>query len=237
MVGRGLRTIDNSLHPGWIKKDCIVLDFGISLLTHGNLETEVKLRHDKNPKDKEPQKKKCPDCSAELPLNAKECPLCGYSFRIEVDENGFYDELEELRLIEIDLINKSPFHWYNLFDSGRAMIAAGLNAWACVCSPDDENWYAIGSFDRQTSLLTVSNKLNAVSVADDFMRKNESSASSKKAASWRKLQATDKQKENLVKLQVFASDAFDPLLDRGEAMAKLTFCFYRHKIEHFMGIR
>lgn len=237
MVGRGLRTIDNSLHPGWIKKDCIVLDFGISLLTHGNLETEVKLRHDKSPKDKEPQKKKCPDCSAELPLNAKECPLCGYSFRIEVDENGFYDELEELRLIEIDLINKSPFHWYNLFESDRAMIAAGLNAWACVCSPDDENWYAIGSFDRQTSLLTVSNKLNAVSVADDFMRKNESSASSKKAASWRKLQATDKQKENLVKLQIFASDVFNPLLDRGEAMAKLTFCFYRHKIEHFMGIR
>lgn len=237
MVGRGLRTIDSNLHPGWTKKDCIVLDFGISLISHGDLESEVKLRHDKKSKDTEKRKKKCPSCVAEVPLNAKECPLCGYSFRIEVDECGLYNELEELRLIEIDLINKSPFHWYNLFDSERAMIAAGMNAWACVCSPDDEAWYAIGSFDRKTELLTVSSKINAISIADDFMRQKESSSSAKKAASWRKRPATEKQRENLLKLNIFIGDAMDPKLDRGEAMAKLTFCFYRHKIEHFLGVR
>lgn len=237
MVGRALRTVDQAIHPGFIKKDALIMDFGISLLTHGDLAVNVKLKHDKGPKNEEKRKKKCPDCKAELPIQVKECPLCGYSFKIQVDEDGFYDELEELRLIEIDLVNKSPFRWYSLFESERAMLASGMSAWACVCSPDDENWYAVGHCDSKTTLLAISNKLNSISVADDFMRKNESASTSKKAASWRKLSATDKQRMNLAKLQVFANDSLNPLIDRGEAAAKLTFCFYRHKIEHLMGIR
>jgi superfamily II DNA or RNA helicase len=38
MIGRGLRTIDPEIYPGVIKKDCIVLDFGCSILTHGSIE-------------------------------------------------------------------------------------------------------------------------------------------------------------------------------------------------------
>ena len=43
MVGRGLRTVDPEEHPGVIKTDCIVLDFGTSTLLHGSLEQDVDL--------------------------------------------------------------------------------------------------------------------------------------------------------------------------------------------------
>ena len=43
MVGRGLRTVDPEEHPGLVKTDCIVLDFGTSSLLHGTLEQDVDL--------------------------------------------------------------------------------------------------------------------------------------------------------------------------------------------------
>jgi DNA repair protein RadD len=44
MIGRGLRPINQEEHPGLIKKDCVVLDFGTSVLTHGSLDEGVDLR-------------------------------------------------------------------------------------------------------------------------------------------------------------------------------------------------
>ena len=41
MVGRGLRTVDPALFPDVVKKDCVVLDFGTSLLTHGDLNMRI----------------------------------------------------------------------------------------------------------------------------------------------------------------------------------------------------
>jgi DNA repair protein RadD len=43
MIGRGLRTVNPEEHPGVIKSDCIVLDFGTSTLLHGSLEQDVDL--------------------------------------------------------------------------------------------------------------------------------------------------------------------------------------------------
>ena len=43
MIGRGLRIVDPQEHPGIIKEDCIVLDFGTSTLIHGSLEQEIQL--------------------------------------------------------------------------------------------------------------------------------------------------------------------------------------------------
>ncbi|MFN9969311.1 MAG: DEAD/DEAH box helicase, partial [Phycisphaerae bacterium] len=44
MVGRGLRTVSPDEHPGLVKTDCIVLDFGTSTLLHGSLEQDVDLK-------------------------------------------------------------------------------------------------------------------------------------------------------------------------------------------------
>lgn len=49
MVGRGLRKLDPRRYPGRVKQDCLVLDFGISLLTHG--DADVRLRYKDDDKD------------------------------------------------------------------------------------------------------------------------------------------------------------------------------------------
>lgn len=86
MVGRGLRTVNPREFPGIIKMDCIVLDFGSSLITWGDLNADVMLdaqgKDDKEDKDG-PAFKTCPECEAEIPLNSSLCPFCGYVFTEE----------------------------------------------------------------------------------------------------------------------------------------------------------
>lgn len=69
MLGRGMR-----MAPG--KENCLVADFAGNILEHGPLaEIRVKDNH----VVKSPHKV-CPDCYEAVPLNAKECPDCGYDF-------------------------------------------------------------------------------------------------------------------------------------------------------------
>ncbi len=76
MIGRGLRTVDPEEHPGVIKTDCIVLDFGTSTLIHGSLEQDVDL--DGQQAHGDAPTKECPECGAVVPLAVTECPLCGH---------------------------------------------------------------------------------------------------------------------------------------------------------------
>lgn len=238
MVGRGLRKADPKKYPGFVKKDCVVLDFGISLLTHGDLEAEVRLKFDRQAdKETENKKKQCPECSSEMPMQARVCPICQYSFRVETDENGLWDELAELRLIEIDLLNKSPFKWISLFESERVLISTGFTCWASVCTPDNENWYAVGGIDGKAQMLGISNKIGAISSADDFMRKNESSANAKKAARWLNDYATQKQMQSLSWVEVYPQDYGKDYFTKAEAAAHLTFRWHLPKIEKAMGLR
>jgi DNA repair protein RadD len=230
MVGRGLRKVDPTIYPGVIKRDCIVLDFGISLLIHGNLEADIRLKDDGAVgEEKEAQKKNCPDCKAELPVQARTCPLCGYEFKVELIE-GYYDEIAELKMIELELINQSPFRWVSLWDSEKILIANGFEAWACVASPDGENYFAIGGKGKDIHGLGVFGKNGAIGSADDFMRQNETSRNAKKAAGWQKDPATQKQ------LQVLSKFGMCRLMTKAEAGAYLTFFFNRKAIERMMGI-
>ena len=61
MIGRGLRTISQEEYPGLIKKDCVVLDFGTSVLTHGSLDESVDLDGDQQTKQGATPLKVCPD--------------------------------------------------------------------------------------------------------------------------------------------------------------------------------
>ncbi len=78
MVGRGLRPVLPEEHPGVVKTDCIVLDFGTSTLLHGSLEQDVDL--DGHEADGEAPTKDCPGCGAIVPLGTTECPLCGHEW-------------------------------------------------------------------------------------------------------------------------------------------------------------
>ena len=64
MIGRGLRTIDPDEHKNIIKTDCVVLDFGTSVLTHGSLEEEVNLEGSQSELQGEAPEKVCPECNS-----------------------------------------------------------------------------------------------------------------------------------------------------------------------------
>lgn len=233
MIGRGLRKLKQNRYPGIKKRDCLILDFGISLLQHGDLTPNVKLTDDRETGTSEAKKKNCPECDSELPIQTKICPLCGYEFKVEFDF-GDYDEVKEFQLIELELLKKSPFPWLNIFPSGKVLICSGFDAWSCVCSPDGEDWYAIGGskIKRSASLIDISRKTTALASADDFMRQEETNRTAKKAAKWMTEPASDSQYQMLSRIG-YPSMA----MTKGEAAAHLTFKFNQNKIEQLMGFQ
>ena len=64
MIGRGLRTIDQNEYPGVVKTDCIVLDFGTSVLTYGSLEDDVNLLGSESSRIGQAPEKTCPNCDS-----------------------------------------------------------------------------------------------------------------------------------------------------------------------------
>lgn len=84
MIGRGLR-INPDSSSSYPKTDCIVLDFGMSLTTHGDLVSSGKRGID----DKT---KKCPSCESQVPFDTEECPICGFVWEQEEpkEQNPFW---------------------------------------------------------------------------------------------------------------------------------------------------
>ena len=230
MIGRGLRKIDPRRYPRVTKTDCKILDFGISLLNHGNLESDIKLRFDRQGENAN-SVKNCPMCYSELPIQASICFLCGYEFKVENTDDGDFNELEEFKLIEIDILNNSPFRWISIFSSEKVLITTGFESWAAVVSMDGGNWFAIGNGQgKKTEVLTIANKIGAISSADDYMRKNETSRSSKKAASWMNESASEKQ------LQILTRFGYGNIgFSKVQAAAHLTFRFNQGKIENLIN--
>ena len=119
-VGRGLRKVDPERFPGIVKTDCIVLDFTGAAQRHGSIEMDVRL----DDEDAEPGAvpyRICPECRAELPLGTSPCPFCGHVWQREIGEKRL---LEQFDLTEIDLLNRSPFRWCDLFGDDQSLIAS-----------------------------------------------------------------------------------------------------------------
>ena len=149
MVGRGLRTVDPEEHPGIVKTDCVVLDFGTSSLIHGTLEQDVDL--DGKTETGEAPTKTCPACEAEIPLAATECPLCGERSRRGSDagEGGGAAPLSGFMMTEIDLLKRSSFAWVDLFGTDDALMATGFNAWGGIFFLEGR-WHAVGGAKGRT---------------------------------------------------------------------------------------
>lgn len=256
MVGRGLRTVNAEEYPGVVKKDCVVLDFGTSLLTHGDLNMEAVLL-EREEKELEEATRFCPTkpeeapgyavpdsagrvgCGAELPSRTKTCPLCGFTFeREKADEDG--PPSVAVELTELDILNASPFRYVDLFGSGRAMIASGFQAWAGVFSADGETWSALGKVKEEKSVhpLALGERLQCMCSADDFLREHETDGSIKKSQRWLDAPASPAQLQLLNRFGY----AMDPGLG-GLAMTKYAaschaqFQFDRRHIERAMGVR
>ena len=184
MVGRGLRTVDPEEHPGILKTDCVVLDFGTSSLIHGTLEQDVDL--DGQTETGEAPTKTCPACEAEIPLAATECPLCGEAFpREDLDAgDGAAAPLSGFMMTEIDLLKRSSFAWVDLYGTDDALMATGFAAWGGIFWLDGV-WYAIGGAKgERPHLLGVGERTVCLAQADDWLNTHETDESAFKTRSW-----------------------------------------------------
>jgi DNA repair protein RadD len=225
MIGRGLRTIDATLYPDITKTDCIVLDFGISSILHGNLEQKVNLKSiEKISKDA--PFKKCPECYGEVPAAARECPLCGFEFKQEL-----YQSHDDITLLEINMFQKSNFAWTTITDN--IACTSGFNSWGCIVKKD-EHWIGITGpskstpyINMQTQIIHKGEKLTTISAVNDFLYTYEDSDTAKKNASWRTQSPTENQLTWLPERY-----RHDYGLTKGEASVLLTyFLDAKHKIK------
>ena len=231
MVGRGLRTVDPEEHPGIVKTDCIVLDFGTSSLIHGTLEQDVDLDGRLEPGDA--PTKTCPACEAEIPLAVMECPLCGEAFPREIAETGEGTDATPLSgfiMSEIDLLKRSSFAWVDLFGDDAALMANGFNAWGGIFYLEGR-WHAVGGAKgRAPRLLGVGERTVCLAQADDWLNEYETDESAFKSKGWLKQAATEKQLQYLP--PEFRQDYG---LTRYRASALMTFGFNKREIRQLVG--
>jgi DNA repair protein RadD len=217
MVGRGLRTVNPEEYPGFIKHDCIILDFGTATLMHGSLEQIVELSEAKKGEGaKEASYKSCPDCKAILPVYVSECSLCGFQFDNESTEA---ETIKDFAMTEIDILNRSNFAWESVDKYGHNLMACGFDAWSGVFFKDG-NWYAVGGKRKEEArLLGIGEKSVCLAAANDWMNLNESDDKCYKVKKWLNSCATDSQ------LKYLPQYTHDYGLTRYKAAALLTFKF------------
>ena len=220
MVGRGLRTVDPAEHPGIVKRDCIVLDFGTSSQIHGCLEQDVDL--DSQPGEGEPPTKTCPSCEAEVPIAVMECPICGHAFEPRGREAA---PLTDFIMTEIDLLRRSAFQWCDLFGDDAALLANGFNGWAGIFFLNGA-WHAVGGAkEERPRLLSIGERLVALAAADDWLNAYETDESAYKSKRWLRQPPTERQLMHLP-----PEARADLGMTRYQASALLTFKFNRQSI-------
>ena len=224
MIGRGLRIVDPEEFPGVIKTDCVVLDFGMSSLTHGTLEQDVDLDGHEPVPGPAPSKT-CPECEAEIPLACIECPFCGADLSREGSE-----PVDRVIMSEIDLLKRSSFAWVDLFGDDAALMANGFNAWGGIFFLEGR-WHAVGGGKGQAArLLGVGERGVCLAQADDWLNTHETDESAFKSKGWLKQAATEKQLRYLP--PAFRSDYG---LTRYRASALMTFGFNKRDIRQLVG--
>lgn len=225
MIGRGLRTIDPTEHPGVVKTDCIVLDFGTATLMHGSLEQEANL--DGHQHQGQAPTKECPSCEALVPLGCRECPLCGFEWTREETEQA--EALDEFVMTEIDLLKRSNFRWCDLFGCDDALMATGFGAWGGIFFLNGR-WHAVGGGkDLQPRLLAVGDRTVCMAKADDWLNDNESLDTAHKTRRWLNEPPSEKQLRYLP--PVLRADFG---LTRYQASVLLAFQFNKSSIQRLV---
>jgi hypothetical protein len=211
MVGRGLRTVDPNEHPGIVKRDCIVLDFGTSSQIHGCLEQDVDLDSPGSGTGQMPTKT-CPECEAEIPIAVMECPICGHLFTPRERSAPLTDFV----MTELDLLKRSSFQWCDLFGDDAALLANGFHGWA-------------GAFFMNGTWLAIGERLVALAAADDWLNTHETDETAHKSRRWLREPPTEKQLAHLP-----PTVRADLGMTRYQASALLTFKFNRHEIRRLV---
>ena len=191
MIGRGLRPVNPAEHPGVVKNDCIVLDFGTATITHKTIEQGVNL-NDIPPG--ESHVKNCPVCDAEMPVGTPECPECDYEFEEKEKIALEYDEFE---MKEYDIFARPNFIWIDVDGQQRSFMASGLEAWGGVFLQGNQ-WHAVGALRKQSArVLAIGEQAVCLAAANDWMNMHESDETAHKVKGWAGIPATCKQLQYL----------------------------------------
>ena len=200
MIGRGLRTVDQEEFPGVVKTDCIVMDFGTSVLTHGSLDDSVDLDGAGEATAGDAPEKVCPECDSIVPLGVRECPFCGHMF-----EGADSDPLDNFEMTEVDLMERSPFRWVDLFGNQACLAATGFNCFALIAEVDGTSMAVTKKTNGRVRLISVGSKRQVMAAADDYMRQHETGDSAKKTKRWLNDPVSDKQRSALLRQGVNVS--------------------------------
>lgn len=214
MVGRGLRTVSEEKYPGIVKKDCVVIDFGLSIQSAGDLTADLDIGE--RAKGDGPTKQ-CPNCNSLVALNARTCKFCGYIFPpaekvcpecgwtclADLDEcpncgHSFIETRDDVHLTEYDLLGSSQWQYCLLFNNRRVLLASGFEGWAGIFTMDYNTWYTIAQKKKcRVKKLFVGEKAQALRVADDFMNNNEEEGTAGKTFRWLQQPMSDAQRQKL----------------------------------------
>ena len=220
MIGRGLRIVDPELYPDTIKTDCIVMDFGTSVITHGSIDDTANLDGRDKTVEGEAPTKTCPECNSEVHARVSECPICGHEFVAEEKA-----ALEQFVMTEYDLMQLSPFMWISPFQEGNALMAMGFQGFAFVGHIKDDMWVAmVKSQKGRVRTVAIGEKVHAMSAADDFLREIEDSDAANKTKRWLNNRATEKQKNLLMDHDIHIS-SMDFSWTKYKAGCALSFCW------------
>ena len=196
MIGRGLRILDPELYPDVIKTDCVVMDFGTSIITHGGLDETANLDGADKSVGGDAPTKICPDCESEVASNTRICPICEHEFERKVK-----DVLENFEMTEYDLMQMSPFMWIDPFSlhegNGSAMMAMGFNGFTLVGKVGDYWMAIVKAKNGRPRVVSIGEKVQAMAAGDDFLREIEDSNAANKTKRWLNQPASAKQKEHL----------------------------------------
>ena len=225
MIGRGLRTVDADEFPDVVKTNCIVMDFGTSVLTHGSLDDAVDLDGSAGKSGGDAPIKVCPECDSEVPLSVRECPICGHEF-----EGQNTEALEHFEMTEVDLMERSPFRWIDLFGTGSCWAATGFNGFAFVADLGYISAAVVKRNQGRVRLISVGTLRQTMAAADDFLRTNEDSDSAKKTKRWLNDRVSEKQRDKLNRHGVHVG-AFDFSWTKYKAACMLNYVWNKQFID------
>lgn len=226
MIGRGLRTIDPVIYPDIIKKDCIVMDFGISTVLHGSLEQDVDLEKKITKKGlAEAKLKNCKACDRKIPIQTKKCPFCGYVHEAEIK-----DPIRQVDVVLIDMLKKSEVPWFKL--SENSFFSAIFSYW-CFLTQVDGKWKLIaGKNNKENEKIEViykgDNSRRAIELGNLFLKQKEGIFRIQKNIELQNELATDKQLQYIPKKYGH--------LSKGQALVVLAFEFNAKKRLQEVGL-
>jgi len=225
MVGRGLRKVDPDRYPGVIKDDCVVLDFGYSLLSHGTIEVNAP----KLTPEEEIEMTVCTNCGHTYPARLAACPACQEEAEepeIPVPENE-REALEYFAMREVHLMDMSPYRWISMFD-GMVLMANGMTAWVVIVNYAGR-WWSLGGIGYQVKVLgssALEAKITAIATCDDFLRVHGDASLAGKNKRWLHQAASEKQ---LAQLGLAGGMHFSKT--KYQACCEITWMFNEKSIE------